>query len=149
MTSRPTRAEIDALLKLAEAATPRPWHMRAGGVHRMLKYAAPNYVDVACSAERRVIQTSQHLGEPDPDAIGGTCMTRGEAHQEWANGHYIAAACNAAPALVARVRELSAALASIGCIHPMAGRKAGTTCISLCFSRANYCGVCAALSEKP
>ena len=119
--SRPTRAEIDALMKLAGESTPRPWE-------------ATGPVD-----------GGDYLIDSPSGLVGDTLES---THSE-ADAAYLCAAANAAPALVARVRELSAALASIGCIHPMAGRKAGTTCISLCFSRANYCGVCAALSEKP
>ena len=126
MTSRPTPADWDPVAELhrntAERATPEL-------VQRAVERFLNHYFKREGDRPKVCIPV-----EPDDDDL-----LLVHAAREYA----------AAPALVARVRELSAALASIGCIHPMAGRKAGTTCISLCFSRANYCGVCAALSEKP
>ena len=123
MTSRPTRAEIDALLK------------RASELPLPLSVDCERHGD-GC-VDWKVV--SQDVDGRDT----------GECYADEGLARYLCAAANLAPSLAARVVELTEALESIGCIHPMAGRKVGTTCISLCFSRANYCGVCDALSEKP
>lgn len=80
--------DLDELERLAKAATPGPWVDSGLGLIRPLK------------------KTSEFVAHCAPIVIHSVKKLQ----QCKANAAYIVAACNAVPELVARVRELKAAL---------------------------------------
>ena len=93
------KIDLNELEQLAKAATPGPWKIGKG-------YAAKFVMTYEDIPVRRLVSVTE--------GNEGTCDLARGWDESCANAAYIVAACNHAPELVARVRELEAENRTLG-----------------------------------
>lgn len=92
------KIDLEELERLAKAATPGPWKVGEGHSAKFVM----TYEDIPV---RRLVSVI--------DGDKGTCDLARGWDESCANAAYIVAACNAAPELIARVRELEERIAEL------------------------------------